>query len=902
MLISYPVLGVVQIKESPYGGRYPLAVFKDSRHEGLTTGWHGGLHLEVNGTTTQGPVVRAIADGTVVAYRVPTCWVEKDGKRMLLDSHDPSLKDHILNYTGNWTDDGFVILKHEKECAEGRPVVFYSLYMHLSKISQGDLIARKDTPGKVISSPKKQVKTKGKTTEEEITIKRKEGMGEAGCIEGQTNQIHFEIFTGDEAFRKFFKVGEGSMDPWGELYFIIPAGQPVYQDKLGKGSQAQPVQSTPAELRIALRYQDGDIHFRSLDENGLELECWPMTGGEYLHEDCEGEEYELYGEAGKVDRGKLSRAYELLRFGRYLDWPDLANDKKPAAAHCWHEIPMLNGWVDFADEAIRKRSDADFLDWQWQTVSSGEAGFDPSNGLCKVSQLFSAMDENGEGHLTDIEFGDWRKHEENKALLSQLVVQFQSEWDGSEPDKRRGWVKAMWANPVQHETEALKNKIAWVQTQKAQAAKALPVLEQRVLQAKGWRSQVSTMKTDTEAALAKAQQAVDEARKARVAARSDPDAKHRVAAIKALDAASDARQRAEQPVKETAPMLAKAESWVAREETKYRAAQDAMAQADPLIAELQKNMEAAAKKTVDSNAAAQASKDFEDYKKYMKALQFWEQVPGLPDSKVWHFHPLAFIEFFRKCHWLSKGELEAIYPDGVYPKKPSINPDTSRNNHRVALNRVMWKYGITTPARQTHFLGQAGHECTFLSEMHEQGDSTYLSRYDHNGDLGNNAAGEGELFKGRGMKQLTGRYNYMRYWVYRGWLPSTWMFKKWTLNQKEKQKSAEEQAKIRKTFSSPPEISNPDPEALESVAFNAVDAGGWFWEAGANCRISINHRFKDGPLVSAGNIDTISKDINPGEKDPGKLKARREHEYIVYDTIGDELELKSEFWKKEIKK
>ena len=296
-------------------------------------------------------------------------------------------------------------------------------------------------------------------------------MGEAGHINGQINQIHLEVFTSDEAFRKFFKAGEGSMDPWGELYFILPAGQPVYQGKPGKGSQAQPVRSTPAELRIALRYQDGDIHFRSLDENGLELECWPMTGGEYLQEDCDGEEYALYGEAGQIDRGKLSRAYELLRFGRYMDWPDLANDKKPASAHCWHYLPMLNGWVDLADGAVRKQSGADFPDWQWQAVAAETAGFDPSSGLCKVSQLFSAMDENGEGHLTDIEFGDWRKHAENKALLRQWVVQFQSEWDGSDPDKRWGWVKAMWADPVRHETEALRNKIAWVQTQKAQAAK-----------------------------------------------------------------------------------------------------------------------------------------------------------------------------------------------------------------------------------------------------------------------------------------------------------------------------------------------------------------------------------------------------------------------------------------------
>ena len=72
-------------------------------------GWHTGVHL-VPGD--QHMPVRAIADGTVVAYRV--C------EKPLPDMSDK------LNCNG-----GFVLLRHEKETGQGRTLRFYSLYMHL---------------------------------------------------------------------------------------------------------------------------------------------------------------------------------------------------------------------------------------------------------------------------------------------------------------------------------------------------------------------------------------------------------------------------------------------------------------------------------------------------------------------------------------------------------------------------------------------------------------------------------------------------------------------------------------------------------------------------------------------------------------------------------------------------
>src|SRR5471030_3013434 len=81
-------------------GIYPIS--RDRR-------WHGGVHLTPKLVNEP---VRAIADGTVVAYRVASDSVE---------GHDT----------------GFVLLKHETETGQERSITFYSLYMHL--MNQADM-------------------------------------------------------------------------------------------------------------------------------------------------------------------------------------------------------------------------------------------------------------------------------------------------------------------------------------------------------------------------------------------------------------------------------------------------------------------------------------------------------------------------------------------------------------------------------------------------------------------------------------------------------------------------------------------------------------------------------------------------------------------------------------------
>ncbi len=73
------------------------------------------------------------------------------------------------------------------------------------------------------------------------------------------------------------------------------------------------------------------------------------------------------------------------------------------------------------------------------------------------------------------------------------------------------------------------------------------------------------------------------------------------------------------------------------------------------------------------------------------------------------------------------------------------------------LNDAMAEFGIDTPRRIAHFLGQLAHESGSLRYTREIASG---AAYEARGDLGNTQPGDGPRFKGRGLIQITGRANY----------------------------------------------------------------------------------------------------------------------------------------------
>lgn len=82
------------------------------------------------------------------------------------------------------------------------------------------------------------------------------------------------------------------------------------------------------------------------------------------------------------------------------------------------------------------------------------------------------------------------------------------------------------------------------------------------------------------------------------------------------------------------------------------------------------------------------------------------------------------------------------------------------------INGAARRWAINTPKRMAAFLAQVGHESGHLQYVRELGGTAYLAKYDTGKlaeRLGNTpeADGDGQLYRGRGLIQVTGRYNYL---------------------------------------------------------------------------------------------------------------------------------------------
>lgn len=97
---------------------------------------------------------------------------------------------------------------------------------------------------------------------------------------------------------------------------------------------------------------------------------------------------------------------------------------------------------------------------------------------------------------------------------------------------------------------------------------------------------------------------------------------------------------------------------------------------------------------------------------------------------------------------MTKEQLKEIMPYAT---------DENVNKFLPYLNDTMRTFEINTPLRQAHFLAQLGHESGSLRYVRELASG---KAYEGRKDLGNVQPGDGVMYKGRGLIQLTGRANY----------------------------------------------------------------------------------------------------------------------------------------------
>ncbi|ALL71289.1 Putative chitinase (plasmid) [Paraburkholderia caribensis MBA4] len=271
--------------------------------------------------------------------------------------------------------------------------------------------------------------------------------------------------------------------------------------------------------------------------------------------------------------------------------------------------------------------------------------------------------------------------------------------------------------------------------------------------------------------------------------------------------------------------------------------------------------------------------DFNRLMDHARDFAFWEDVQDAdfpPANECWHFPPTAFIRQFRQCRWLSADELEQAYPNtyvqnsgGQLHQAANTLSSAMREKYRIVLNRLMEKHSITrNTMRMSHFLGQGAEESRTLAWMDERRSEASCNSFYANRN-GNDLPGDGYKFRGRGMKQLTGKFNYAEYWVYRGWLkrheftPSWWNHPHPTR----------------------PNIATPD--VLLTVPYNTVDAGTWYWEATPNHglphSVSSMNRYADFGISSL-QIQFVTTQINGGQYG---LENRRYHTQRLYKLFGD---------------
>ncbi|NHB94785.1 hypothetical protein C5469_22780 [Photorhabdus cinerea] len=176
-------------------------------------------------------------------------------------------------------------------------------------------------------------------------------------------------------------------------------------------------------------------------------------------------------------------------------------------------------------------------------------------------------------------------------------------------------------------------------------------------------------------------------------------------------------------------------------------------------------------------------------------------------------------------------------------------------NIKGVMPKLLIKYGIYTPLRIAHFIGQMAAETGRFDSLLENGSEQYFDKNYGPGTvqgnkLGNNVIGDGTRFKGRGAIHLTGRENYSKYNDFRGGINAS-------------------------SF-----CIEPNNTLLATNAYYAFDAAGYYWSSKQKY-IKVN-----GKPVESGKLSiNYWADKGSGYNDAREVTGRINPGHMAFDTV-----------------
>jgi len=273
------------------------------------------------------------------------------------------------------------------------------------------------------------------------------------------------------------------------------------------------------------------------------------------------------------------------------------------------------------------------------------------------------------------------------------------------------------------------------------------------------------------------------------------------------------------------------------------------------------------KTSSEENPTPLSDEDFTKFKAHASVLCFWDGLAGLPTAP-WRFHPLRFIEGFRRSGWLSRRELTQLLPRaGLKDFAGTWKAASDRIDGigHIHLDRVFRKYGFVNTQRQTAFLAQVYIETGCLALLEEVGHAKQQRR--RNGTLywPQPMMEYYAAFYGRGLMQLTWAGTYADYGAYRAFRDHQGAYADTRITATSTHDWAAPTRDAHQNLVRTQRRWSPrfDPDVIATDRYNACDSGAFFWLQKHFTGTSNIHRVADSGLDTT-HVGRISILVNGG--------------------------------------